>query len=213
MTDERFRSELREHQRARWQQSDLEAHLGKHQRYFVEYLGHPVARGELAELSTLALVIWERVLTGLDRNAQVWYAFIAPLAQERFPRDGSPSGSGGIRNSSRSPIVHDELERDVRVYAAAVDKLPLYTEWLEVSTALVHRDAIQEEIAAGKSLSPAAQKLLAEADDRLVANRHVLLKRFPEIFEERGAPREYWWWHLEKGPQVREEALAATREP
>lgn len=105
-----------------------------------------------------------------------------------------------------------DLASKVRVFAAMVEHMLEYDEHLDVSAALVWRDSIhndlKNDLKVGAPAPPDAERLLEEADARLLAMREELVDRFPEVFEDR-APREHWWWHLEKGPQVREDALAA----
>jgi hypothetical protein len=71
-----------------------------------------------------------------------------------------------------------------------------YDTYYEVINALVVRDVIQQTIEAGQRPSPEAERLLAEADARVLADRFTIVERFPEVFEDR-APRRYWWWHLD----------------
>lgn len=49
---------------------------------------------------------------------------------------------------------------------------------------------------------------LNEADDELLLRWEALAKALPFSGDQ---PREYWWWYLDEGPQVREEAKALAR--
>ena len=103
-----------------------------------------------------------------------------------------------------------ELAADVHTYAAMVRNLRLYDDWMEVTNLLVWRDAIAKDLMGGGLLGADDQSMLRDADDRLLAERSWLLRRFPRAFEDRGAPPASWWWHLRQGPDVREQALAAA---
>lgn len=105
------------------------------------------------------------------------------------------------------------LASKLRVYAAMVDKLAKLDDYLEVYAVFDWRDDIHEDMRAGKVLDPESAKVLEGSDQRLIEQRGRLLQRFPDVFDvDRKAriPREYWWWHLDEGPQVRREALAAS---
>jgi len=103
------------------------------------------------------------------------------------------------------------LARDLDVYAAMAEKMHLYDELAEVENVLIWRDVIQERIAAGERLSDVEERELEHADDLLVAQRDRLVRRFPWVFENSASiPRERWWWHLDEGPQVRDEARRAA---
>ena len=90
-----------------------------------------------------------------------------------------------------------------------VDHLQEYNHWMEVSNLLVWRDGIHDALRAGVGISPDHRLMLAAAEDRLISLWKELVRRFPDVFADR-APLEYWWWHLDKGPQVREEAERAA---
>lgn len=79
-----------------------------------------------------------------------------------------------------------------------------------VMFALIYRDGIHDALKAGRRLTEDQARGLEEADEHLLAMREALVRRCPSVFLDR-APRDYWWWHLDKGPQVRDEALAAAR--
>ena len=90
-----------------------------------------------------------------------------------------------------------------------VNRVTSYEEDDEVYVVLTRRDEIHEAIKAGDYPSPELAALLEQADEELLAQGQLLVSRFPDVFADR-APREYWWWHLDKGPQVREEAGRAA---
>lgn len=101
------------------------------------------------------------------------------------------------------------LDSKVRIYVAMVDSLPRYTDELEVEATYLWREDIANALDAGEKLDAESKALLQRADQRLVEQRPLLVKRFPTIFAvERKAeiPRRYWWWYLDEGPQVREQA-------
>jgi len=101
------------------------------------------------------------------------------------------------------------LDFEVRVYAAMVDSLALYQDELEVEGAFNWRDSIAERLEAGEQLPPESAALLRRADDQLMRQREMLVRRFASVFDpERKAtvPRALWWWFLDEGPQVREQA-------
>ena len=104
-----------------------------------------------------------------------------------------------------------DLASKVRAYAAMAESLPRYAEWEEAMNVLVTRDAIRQDVLNGVRLPIEGAKLLDEADAALAKHRRLLLKRFPEVFEaSQRVPPDYWWWHLDEGPRVREHALATT---
>ena len=80
-----------------------------------------------------------------------------------------------------------------------------------MENALLWRDEVEDELGAGGRVSPERAKLLAEADTRLVAASRSIVKRFPGLFGDFAKhPLRYWWWHLDKGPRVREKAGRAA---
>lgn len=58
-------------------------------------------------------------------------------------------------------------------------------------------------------LTDAEQSELRELDDVLIKHQDVISANMPPRPE---VPRARWWWYLDEGPQVREEALAAAQE-
>ena len=109
--------------------------------------------------------------------------------------------------------MSEELEFDVRMWAAQAPMLSEYDEYLEVSGALVWRDEIQKALDAGEPLSSEYRAMLREADDKLMAQREELVSRFPYVFtpdRQEAGPHSYWWWFLNEGPQVREKAERAA---
>jgi len=89
-----------------------------------------------------------------------------------------------------------------------VEHLPDYAEELEVVNAFVTRETIEDEVRAGAALDAAERQRLEQADNRLLSRHSVVLRRFPHLFSARpgNIPRRYWWWFLDEGPQVREQA-------
>ncbi|CCF85619.1 hypothetical protein NITHO_5240006 [Nitrolancea hollandica Lb] len=87
-----------------------------------------------------------------------------------------------------------------------VDHIHEYEDELEAEAAFNWRDAIKVALDAGAILDGETMDLLAQADDRLMARREALVRRFPNLFHpERKAeiPKAYWWWYLDEGPRVR----------
>ena len=107
--------------------------------------------------------------------------------------------------------MSEDLVLAFDLYSIMVSKLHLYQDWLEVENALLWRDEINEALQAGISLTNEQMAALRKADDLLLAQRDRLVRKFPQVFEntERISSRQ-WWWHLDKGPQVREEAERAA---
>jgi hypothetical protein len=107
--------------------------------------------------------------------------------------------------------VHKDLILALDLYCNMTTKLPLYDMTVEVENVLMWRDEIHDELLSGGQLSPEQQQRLKEADDRLLAQRDRLVRDFPRAFErtEEIGPQQ-WWWHLDKGPQVRAEAEQAA---
>ncbi len=95
----------------------------------------------------------------------------------------------------------------IEIYARGVGYLREYDDREEVTGLLIYRDTIAKRLQAGAEVTDEAIKQLAEADDRLIEAIPWLEEHFPEVFRANDdIPRRYWWWHLDEGPQVREEA-------
>ncbi|MBI4496479.1 MAG: hypothetical protein HY689_01070 [Chloroflexi bacterium] len=108
-----------------------------------------------------------------------------------------------------------DLGSQTKLYAAMVKHLPLYDEDIEVTNLFVTRELIDDEVSGGTTHSAEEARRLEEADVALVKLRPLLIRRFRDMFSLRppDVPRRYWWWYLDEGPQVREQALAVTKEP
>jgi hypothetical protein len=104
---------------------------------------------------------------------------------------------------------NQDLDRAVRAYSEDVLVAARYRELVEVTAFLVNRDIVQESIEQGLPLSDEQRDQVEAADARLIDLRSGIARRFPKVFEDRGAPPEYWWWHLDAGPRERRKALAA----
>lgn len=107
--------------------------------------------------------------------------------------------------------MSEEFKLAIDIYCNMTAKLPLYNDHTEVENILLWRDEIQDEIDSGVVLTPDQARALREADDRLLAQRDRLVADFSSAFTktESVGPR-HWWWHLDKGPHVREEAERAA---
>ena len=104
-----------------------------------------------------------------------------------------------------------DLSKSLDLYATLTKQMHMFDERSEVENVLIWREAIYEALLAGQKLSETQNKVLAQADDRLVEQAAWITQHFPQVFEHgRRAPRNRWWWHLDKGPQVREEAERAA---
>lgn len=106
------------------------------------------------------------------------------------------------------------LASKVRVYAAMADKLSKLRDYLEVYAMFDWRDDVYEDLQGGELLDSESVALLEHADQKLIEERATLLQRFPDLFHpDRKARirRECWWWHLDEGPQVREQARALAK--
>ena len=98
-----------------------------------------------------------------------------------------------------------------RAYLESVDQEVLtsgseYADLLtpgEVLDLLVVRDEIDES-----KLNPDQRRRLVELDDLLVKHARLVSDN---IAPQPDLPVSRWWWHLHKGPQIRDDALAATR--
>ncbi len=97
--------------------------------------------------------------------------------------------------------LKEDLDRAVRAYSEDLLVVPRYRELVEVTAFLVNRDVIQDSIEQGLPLSDEQRGQLETADARLLDLQSKIARRFPEVFEDRGAPAEYWWWHLDAGPR------------
>ncbi len=76
-----------------------------------------------------------------------------------------------------------------------VDSLALYQDELEVEGAFNWRDSIAERLEPGEQLPPESAALLRRADDQLMRQREMLVRRFASVFDpERKAtiPRALW---------------------
>ncbi len=104
-----------------------------------------------------------------------------------------------------------DLTKSLDLYAKLTRQIPTFDERSEVENVLIWREAIYEALLAGQKLSETQNEVLAEADDRLVEQAAWITEHFPQVFEHgRRVPRDRWWWHLNEGPQVREEAERAA---
>lgn len=102
-----------------------------------------------------------------------------------------------------------DLAFSVERYAELVESFPREDEAEEVIYTFLYRDEIHDAVKEGAKLSARSAELLDAADRKLLSMHADLARRFPDVFG-RGAPAEYWWWHLDKGPQVREDAWRAA---
>ncbi len=97
-----------------------------------------------------------------------------------------------------------------RAYLESVDQEVLtsgseYADLLtpgEVLDLLVVRDEIDES-----KLNPDQRRRLVELDDLLVKHARLVSDN---IAPQPDLPVSRWWWHLHKGPQIRDDALGAT---
>ena len=73
----------------------------------------------------------------------------------------------------------------------------------EVDELLLIRNRISE-----MDLSPEQKAEVSEADDLLVKHRRLITEWLSMGSVEE--PIAHWWWHLDEGPQVREQAREAA---
>lgn len=73
----------------------------------------------------------------------------------------------------------------------------------EVDEILLIRNRISE-----MDLSPEQKAEVRKADDLLIKHRGLIMEWLSVGSVEE--PIAHWWWHLDKGPQVREEAERAA---
>ena len=105
-----------------------------------------------------------------------------------------------------------DLACSIRLYAWMVEQLPRYDERDQVINAFVTRELIHDALSAGETIPADVMALLEAADRMLFRRRRRLLRRFPEMFEEnRDAPSEYWWWHLDQAPDGRAPAGSGSQ--
>jgi hypothetical protein len=102
--------------------------------------------------------------------------------------------------------VRRDLAFEIERYAELIEYFPGEDEPEEIIYALIYRDCVHDRLKQGEKLTPLLAQKLAEADARLKSMRSDLVRRFPGVFLTNRAPRDYWWWHLDEGPQVREQA-------
>ncbi|MBI4507129.1 MAG: hypothetical protein HY691_16485 [Chloroflexi bacterium] len=99
------------------------------------------------------------------------------------------------------------------LYAEMVQSLPLYRDREEVINLFVMREFIEKKLDR-TPLAGAAIQQLERADTALTLHSTLLRQRFRDLFRScrpSDVPRSYWWWYLDEGPQVREQARALAQ--
>lgn len=107
--------------------------------------------------------------------------------------------------------MREDLASDVRLWDFMVRHFGTYDDDEELIAAFIRRDEIHDQLKAGATLSDELRSLLRAADDAAVRQARSLANRFQDTFwRGRHLGREHWWWYLDEGPQVREEAEKAA---
>jgi len=101
------------------------------------------------------------------------------------------------------------IDRYMTIEAYAVLTDGIQDEWDNPSRdafeALLRRSKIEDE---WEQLTPQQQQRVREIDDRLVA-QHEQVGDMLETLNEVDPRTAHWWWHLDEGPQVRQEAVSS----
>ncbi len=108
--------------------------------------------------------------------------------------------------------MRKSLISEIVLYEKMTRYLAEYDDDEEVVALFAGRDVIQDAISREEEISSEFMTVLKKGDDRVVGLWRDLSERFPHVFEpgrKADISREYWWWHLDEGPQVREEAEKA----
>jgi len=104
------------------------------------------------------------------------------------------------------------LESNVEIWAAEVEAMPRADYYMEITSALVVRDVIQDALNAGAKLASEYRAKLRDADEAFWAQREELVAKFPDVFtpaRQEAGPSSYWWWFLNEGPDARKRREAA----
>lgn len=81
MSDGEFVDEVRSHRQARWRRASLKEHARKHWKDFEDLFGRRLSPSEREEATATALASWDRLLTELDSQGNISYAFAARWTQ------------------------------------------------------------------------------------------------------------------------------------
>jgi hypothetical protein len=103
-----------------------------------------------------------------------------------------------------------ERDRAIRAYSENVMVVNRYREIAEVTALLVNRDIVQESIDQGLPLSAEQAERIERADAHLRSVSSLLSRRFPELWEDRGAPTSHWWWRQDTGRERGAHKIGAT---
>jgi hypothetical protein len=91
-----------------------------------------------------------------------------------------------------------DLAFAIERYAELLEYLPTDEETEEVMYTLGYRDYVHDFLTQGEQPTPEHARLLREADERLLAMRDRLVRRFPWVFARDDLPPERWWWRLHR---------------
>lgn len=108
--------------------------------------------------------------------------------------------------------MRKSLVSEIELYKEMTEHLSKYRDSEEVIALFVNRELIHDRLLRGEKVSSEVLGLLEEGDKTLASLWRKLFLTFPTVFEpgrKANIPRAYWWWHLDEGPQVREEAEKA----
>lgn len=94
------------------------------------------------------------------------------------------------------------------------ERVERYCTWVQIARedepfeyavfeALLLRSKIERE---REALTKEQQEAVEKADDLLVEIHDRVAEALDTFIEERDSEATHWWWHLDEGPQAREEA-------
>jgi hypothetical protein len=208
----------------------LEYHFRRHWREFgaatsAEYFrlfGDHIRRADLRHVSLIRRHgehrLWYLVaedsgaVAQYDETEGILLELLQPAGHDTIPFVGSRlvgrGAAHGLRMGVRRVATIDDPEDLIESYGMYV------TEGLgdddhydtEAILTLVLRDAIDER---WEGFTPSQRERVADLD-RILAQQHERVADVLPVPEPKD--RRRWWWFLHKGPEVRQEALAAARE-
>lgn len=105
-----------------------------------------------------------------------------------------------------------DLVFEIGAYVEMIDHLLDYRAREELEEMFIRRELVENRLRDGEVAPIEDLRRLEAADACLLRHHRTLVRRFRDLFELRPAdiPRMYWWWYLDEGPRVREEAAAAA---
>lgn len=91
-----------------------------------------------------------------------------------------------------------DLAFAIERYAELLEYLPTDEETEEVMYTLSYRDYVHDFLMQGQQPTSEQARMLREADERLLAMREHLIRRFPWVVARDDLPPERWWWRLHR---------------